>query len=328
LRKTSLRVDSSPTSRIDFVPYSPLGHGFLTGQVRSTDDLAADDWRKTNPRFTGENFQCNLSLADEVAAIAAEAEVTPAQVALAWLLAQGDDIAPIPGTKRVSGVEENIAADGIELTADQLAKLTSSPGTLDVTAKRLRREDRAVLVCRSTRTAAHPTDSVGRLTFGVVPLGFVELVLEGDDAARGVDGGALVDQFPDARRDAQLMARVAPVPAGGALRCDQAGLIEAAQKTLGGTEHLRGPAHGVRGIVVVVELVGPARAGGIALVRNHSASTSQGTPDTSCGIRGPRVGFHHCQPTVRPASCTRVVRPRGRRYGDRLLVTENHLPIR
>ncbi|QJT06197.1 aldo/keto reductase [Streptomyces asoensis] len=108
---------------IGFVPYSPLGHGFLTGRIRSTDDFADDDWRKNNPRFTGENFQRNLRLADEVKAVADEAGATPAQVALAWLLAQGDDIAPIPGTKRVERVEENTAADGIELSAEQLTKL-------------------------------------------------------------------------------------------------------------------------------------------------------------------------------------------------------------
>src|SRR3954468_20564017 len=87
---------------IGFGPYSPLGHGFLTGAIRSTDDLADDDWRTTNPRFTGENFRRNLGIADEVDAIAAEVGATPAQVALAWLLAKGNDIAPIPGTKRVS----------------------------------------------------------------------------------------------------------------------------------------------------------------------------------------------------------------------------------
>ncbi|MFC9683863.1 aldo/keto reductase [Streptomyces sp. NPDC056948] len=108
---------------IGFVPYSPLGHGFLTGQIRSTDDLADDDWRKTNPRFMGENFQRNLRVADEVKAVADEVGATPAQVALAWLLAQGDDIAPIPGTKRVERVEENTAADGIELSTQQIAKL-------------------------------------------------------------------------------------------------------------------------------------------------------------------------------------------------------------
>jgi aryl-alcohol dehydrogenase-like predicted oxidoreductase len=108
---------------IGFVPYSPLGHGFLTGQIRSMDDLAADDWRRTSPRFMGENFQRNLAIADEVQAIATEVGATPAQVAIAWLLTRGEDIAPIPGTKRVSRVEENTAADGVELTAGQLAKL-------------------------------------------------------------------------------------------------------------------------------------------------------------------------------------------------------------
>jgi aryl-alcohol dehydrogenase-like predicted oxidoreductase len=101
---------------IGFVPYSPLGHGFLTGKIRSIDDLADTDWRRTSPRFTGENFQRNLRIADEVEAIATEVGATPAQVALAWLLAKGDDIAPIPGTKRVDRVEENVAADSVTLT--------------------------------------------------------------------------------------------------------------------------------------------------------------------------------------------------------------------
>ena len=108
---------------IGFVPYSPLGHGFLTGDIRSPEQLSADDWRKTNPRFTGENFQLNLRIVDEVKAVAAESGATPAQVALAWLLAQGDDVAPIPGTKRVARVEENTAADRLELTLGQIARL-------------------------------------------------------------------------------------------------------------------------------------------------------------------------------------------------------------
>ena len=110
---------------IGFVPYSPLGHGFLTGQIRTPDDIPDDDWRKTNPRFTGENFQRNLAIVDEVPAVAAEAGATPAQIALAWLLAQGNDIAPIPGTRRVARVEENTAADGIELSGDQLERLSN-----------------------------------------------------------------------------------------------------------------------------------------------------------------------------------------------------------
>lgn len=112
---------------IGLVPFSPLGHGFLTGRIRSADGFKEGDFRHGNPRFTGENFQRNLRLADEVQAVATEAGATPAQVALAWLLAQGDDIAPIPGTKRVHRVEENTAADAIELTAEQLAKLSALP---------------------------------------------------------------------------------------------------------------------------------------------------------------------------------------------------------
>ncbi len=108
---------------IGFVPYSPLGHGFLTGKIRSLDDLDDTDWRKTNPRFTGENFQHNLVIAEEVGAVAAEAGATPAQAALAWLLAKGDDIAPIPGTKHVHRLEENIAADTVHLTPQQIARL-------------------------------------------------------------------------------------------------------------------------------------------------------------------------------------------------------------
>ena len=110
---------------IGFVPYSPLGHGFLTGKMRSPDELTDDDWRKTNPRFTGENFKRNLRIVDEVEAVAAEVGATSAQIALAWLLAQGDDIAPIPGTKRVARVEENTAADSIQLSPEQLKRLNS-----------------------------------------------------------------------------------------------------------------------------------------------------------------------------------------------------------
>ncbi|MGF7233609.1 MAG: aldo/keto reductase [Frankia sp.] len=108
---------------IGLVPFSPLGHGFLTGKIRSTARFDDRDWRTNNPRFTGANFQHNLHIADEVETIAAEAGATPAQVALAWLLTKGDDIAPIPGTKQVFRIEENTAADGIELTAEQVSKL-------------------------------------------------------------------------------------------------------------------------------------------------------------------------------------------------------------
>jgi aryl-alcohol dehydrogenase-like predicted oxidoreductase len=110
---------------IGFVPYSPLGHGLLTGQIRTVEDFADDDWRKTNPRFTGENFVRNLRIVDEVQSIGAEIGATPAQTALAWLLTRGEDIAPIPGTRRVSRVEENTAADSVELTTDQLERLNS-----------------------------------------------------------------------------------------------------------------------------------------------------------------------------------------------------------
>ncbi|MGO9855998.1 MAG: aldo/keto reductase [Acidimicrobiales bacterium] len=112
---------------IGFVAYSPLGKGFLTGKIRSTDELADDDFRKTNPRFVGENFQRNQRIADEVDAVAAEIGATPAQVALAWLLAKGDDIVPIPGTKRVSRVEENVAADEIELSSEEIDRLDMLP---------------------------------------------------------------------------------------------------------------------------------------------------------------------------------------------------------
>jgi aryl-alcohol dehydrogenase-like predicted oxidoreductase len=112
---------------IGFVAYSPLGRGFLTGSIRSTADIADNDFRKTNPRFTEENFQHNLDSAEQVEAVAAEVGATPAQVALAWVLAQGDDIAPIPGTKRVPRVEENCAADDLQLSRAQLDRLTDLP---------------------------------------------------------------------------------------------------------------------------------------------------------------------------------------------------------
>jgi len=108
---------------IGLVPYSPLGHGLLTGQIRTVADFPDNDWRKTNPRFTGENFTRNLAIVDEVRAIGAEAGATPAQAALAWLLTRGEDIAPIPGTRRVNRVEENTTADGVELTEDQIGRL-------------------------------------------------------------------------------------------------------------------------------------------------------------------------------------------------------------
>jgi aryl-alcohol dehydrogenase-like predicted oxidoreductase len=119
-------VDVLPTLRelgIGLVPYAPLGHGFLTGRIRSLDGLDAADWRRTNPRFIGDNLTRNLRIVDEVREVAVDVGATPAQVALAWLLAQGDGIAPIPGTTRVDRLEENSAADGIRLVADQIARL-------------------------------------------------------------------------------------------------------------------------------------------------------------------------------------------------------------
>ena len=106
-----------------FVPYSPLGRGFLTGQITSPNDLAADDFRHTSPRFGGENFQKNLELVDRVKEIAAQKDVTPGQLALAWLLHQGDDIVPIPGTKCRERLEENLAAVDVELTEDELQRI-------------------------------------------------------------------------------------------------------------------------------------------------------------------------------------------------------------
>jgi len=108
---------------IGFVAYSPLGRGFLTGAITSTDQFDPGDFRADNPRFSGANFERNLRSAEEVKAIAAEALATPAQVAIAWLLTRGDDIVPIPGTKRVSRLEENLAADTVTLTNEQIARL-------------------------------------------------------------------------------------------------------------------------------------------------------------------------------------------------------------
>ncbi|HEX2455438.1 MAG TPA: aldo/keto reductase [Vicinamibacterales bacterium] len=108
---------------IGFVAYSPLGRGFLTGRFKSPDDLAADDWRRTNPRFQGENFVRNLELVKRVEALAARKQCTPAQLALAWLLAQGDDIVPIPGSKVRSRLEENIGAVDVALTPADLQEL-------------------------------------------------------------------------------------------------------------------------------------------------------------------------------------------------------------
>jgi len=115
-----------PTLRelgIGFVAYSPLGRGFLTGRFRSAEDLPEDDFRRVNPRFEGENFERNLELVERVEEIAAEKDVTAGQLALAWVLAQGDDVAPIPGTKHRHYLEENVAAAEIELSDEDLRRI-------------------------------------------------------------------------------------------------------------------------------------------------------------------------------------------------------------
>jgi aryl-alcohol dehydrogenase-like predicted oxidoreductase len=108
---------------IGFVPFSPLGRGFLSGEIKSIDDLEADDWRRTNPRFQGENFAKNLQLVEKIEEIAAEKDITASQLALAWVLAQGQDIVPIPGTKRRKYLEQNAAAVDIILSQEDLARI-------------------------------------------------------------------------------------------------------------------------------------------------------------------------------------------------------------
>ncbi len=108
---------------IGFVAYSPLGRGFLSGAITSPDDFAEDDYRLMSPRFQGENFYKNLELVNQVKAIAAEKGATPSQLALAWLLAQGNDIVPIPGTKRRRYLEENVGATEITLTPNDLRRI-------------------------------------------------------------------------------------------------------------------------------------------------------------------------------------------------------------
>ncbi|WP_259015503.1 aldo/keto reductase [Emticicia fluvialis] len=117
-----------PTCRelgIGFVPYSPLGRGFLTGEIKSFDDLAADDFRRFSPRFQGENFNKNLVLVDKIKQLAAQKGCTASQLALAWVMAQGDDVFPIPGTRRIKYLDENMAAADIKLTAAELTEINS-----------------------------------------------------------------------------------------------------------------------------------------------------------------------------------------------------------
>lgn len=108
---------------IGFVPYSPLGRGFLTGAIRSPDDFEADDFRRTNPRFTGENFARNLALVDKVRALAADKGCTPAQLALAWVLARGPQVVPIPGTRRIANLDDNLGALAVQLDTRDLVDI-------------------------------------------------------------------------------------------------------------------------------------------------------------------------------------------------------------
>ncbi|TDP99809.1 MULTISPECIES: aldo/keto reductase [Microbacteriaceae] len=115
-----------PTVRelgIGFVPYSPLGRGFLTGTIRSLDQLSDDDFRRFNPRFEGDNLESNIRIVEQVDEVARELGAKPGQVALAWLLAKGDDIAPIPGTTKVENLEQNVAAADLHLSDEQIARL-------------------------------------------------------------------------------------------------------------------------------------------------------------------------------------------------------------
>ena len=121
-----IEAEVVPTARelgIGLVPYSPLGRGFLTGQITSPDDFAPDDFRRNNPRFQGENFARNLNLVDRVREIAAEKGVLPGQLALAWLFSRGDDVAPIPGTKRRRYLEENVEAENLVLSDKDIARV-------------------------------------------------------------------------------------------------------------------------------------------------------------------------------------------------------------
>jgi len=111
---------------IGLVAYSPLGRGFLSGRFTSPEELDEGDFRRYGPRFTGENLQHNLKLAERVAELAAEKAVTPGQLALAWVLARGEHIVPIPGTKRVSYLEENLAAAEVELSAEDVERITEA----------------------------------------------------------------------------------------------------------------------------------------------------------------------------------------------------------
>jgi aryl-alcohol dehydrogenase-like predicted oxidoreductase len=129
LWERDVEADILPVCRelgIGFVPYSPLGRGFLTGQITSRDDLPADDWRRNDPRYSPENFDENLKLVRIVERVAARHRASPAQIALAWLLAQGEDVVPIPGVKRRATLEDSAGAADLALTPDDLAELDAA----------------------------------------------------------------------------------------------------------------------------------------------------------------------------------------------------------
>jgi aryl-alcohol dehydrogenase-like predicted oxidoreductase len=119
-------LDTTRELGISFVSYSPLGRGFLTGQIKRFEDLAEDDWRRTNPRFQGDNFTKNLVLVERITEIARDKNVTPAQLALAWVLGQGEDIVTIPGTKRSTYLEQNLGALDVTLTKEDLARINDA----------------------------------------------------------------------------------------------------------------------------------------------------------------------------------------------------------
>ncbi len=129
-------LDTCRELGVALVAYSPVGRGMLTGTISDTATLSEDDYRRTAPRFSGENLAANLRLVEAVRAVAAELGVTPAQAALAWLLAQDELVIPIPGTKRVKYLEENVAAEGLTLTADQLARLEAAAPPASVAGPR------------------------------------------------------------------------------------------------------------------------------------------------------------------------------------------------
>jgi aryl-alcohol dehydrogenase-like predicted oxidoreductase len=131
--------------RIGLVAYSPLGRGFLTGQIRSPGDLPDDDWRRTNPRFQEQALRENLRLADRVTELAEARGITPAQLALAWVMAKGDDVVPIPGTKSPRRLEENAAAADVKLTTDDLEELDGAISPEAVRGSRYNDEMMALL---------------------------------------------------------------------------------------------------------------------------------------------------------------------------------------